>query len=50
MVQVAAASAGGVDAIVSLQISAAGDALRVGTPDGVPLTLGTLPYALLDDI
>ncbi len=50
VVQVAAAPAGGVDAIVSLQISAAGDALRVGAPNGVPLTLGTLPYALLDDI
>ena len=50
VVQAAPAPAGGMDAIVSLQIAAAGDVLRVGAPDGVPLTLGPLPYALLEDI
>ena len=50
VVQVAEAPGGGVDAIVSLQISAAAEALRVGAPDGVALTLGTLPYALLEDL
>ena len=50
VVQAAAAPEGGMDAIVSLQIAAAGDALRVGAPDGAPLTLGPLPYTLLEDI
>ena len=50
VVQAATSPTGGVDAIVSLQIAAAGDALRVGTPNGVPLTLGPLPYALLEDL
>ena len=51
VVQVAPAPAGGWDAIVSLQITAAEQGgLRVGTPDGTALTLGPLPYALRDDI
>ena len=50
VVQTAAAPAGGVDALVSLQIAAAGVALRVGAADGVPLALLPLPYALLEDI
>ncbi len=51
VVQSAPAPDGGWDAIVALQISAAeqGD-LQVGAADGVPLTLGTLPYALLEDL
>jgi len=47
VVQAAAAPGGGVDALVSLQTAAAGDALHVGA---VPLTLQPLPYALLEDI
>ncbi|RZJ53264.1 MAG: tRNA-modifying protein YgfZ, partial [Acidovorax sp.] len=50
VVQVAAAPAGGFDAIVSLQIAAAQDSLQVGAADGVALSLQPLPYALLDDI
>ncbi|HRO53546.1 MAG TPA: folate-binding protein [Alicycliphilus sp.] len=50
VVQAAAAPGGGVDALVSLQIAAAGGALRVGAADGVPLALLPLPYALLEDI
>ena len=50
VVQAAAAPAGGVDTLVSLQIAAAGGALQVGAADGVPLTLLPLPYALLEDI
>lgn len=51
VVQVAAAPDGGVDAIVSLQISAAQEAsLQVGAADGTALTLLPLPYPLLDDI
>ncbi|WP_404298870.1 YgfZ/GcvT domain-containing protein [Alicycliphilus denitrificans] len=50
VVQCAAAPGGGVDALVSLQIAAAGGALQVGAADGVPLTLLPLPYALLEDI
>ena len=50
VVQAAAAPAGGVDALVSLQIAATGGALQVGAADGVPLTLLPLPYALLEDI
>jgi len=42
---------GGFDAIVSMQVSAAdGQALTVGGPSGVPLTLLPLPYELLADI
>ena len=40
----------GFDAIVSLQIAAAQATLQVGAADAVPLTLETLPYALLEDI
>ena len=50
VVQAAAApdeAGGGVDAIVSLQIAAAGDALRVGD---TALALLPLPYPLLEDI
>ena len=47
VVQAAAAPAGGVDALVSLQIAAAGGHLQV---NGVALTLLPLPYALLEDI
>lgn len=50
VVQAAAAPGGGVDALVSLQIAAAGGPLRVGTAAGVPLALQPLPYALLEDI
>ena len=50
VVQVAPAPGGGVDAIVSLQIAAAQEALQVGAAGGVPLTLAPLPYPLLDDI
>jgi tRNA-modifying protein YgfZ len=49
--QVAANPAGGFDAIVSMQISAAdGQALMLGAPDGARLTLLPLPYELLADI
>ncbi len=47
VVQAAAAPGGGVDALVALQVAAAGGALHAG---GVPLTLLPLPYALLADI
>ncbi|MBB6564167.1 folate-binding protein YgfZ [Acidovorax soli] len=50
VVQVAAAPSGGCDLILSMQISAAEESLQVGAADGVPLTLQSLPYALLDDI
>lgn len=50
VVQVAAAPSGGFDLILSMQISAAEGALQVGAPEGVPLVLQPLPYALLDDI
>ena len=51
VVQAAPAPGGGWDAIAALQITAAeqGD-LQVGATDGAPLTLGTLPYALLEDL
>jgi folate-binding protein YgfZ len=51
VVQVAAAPAGGFDAIISGQISAIteGD-LHVGTVGGAPLLVQALPYALLDDV
>ncbi|WP_249931382.1 folate-binding protein [Ramlibacter sp. 2FC] len=49
--QAAAAPAGGFDAIVSLQISAAETgALRLGAADGPALSLLPLPYSLRDDI
>lgn len=50
VVQVAVAPDGGVDLIVSIQISAADGPVQVGAPEGVPLTLLPLPYPLLDDI
>ena len=51
VVQVAASPAGGWDALVALQITAAeAGALQVGAVDGVALTLGALPYALLEDL
>lgn len=51
VVQAAPAPGGGWDAIAALQITAAEQGgLQVGATDGVPLTLGTLPYALLEDI
>ena len=50
VVQVAPAPDGGVDAIVSLQIAATQDAMQVGAAGGTPITLGALPYPLLDDI
>ena len=49
VVQVAQAPQGGWDAIVSLQITAASEALRQGA-DGPALTLLPLPYPLLEDI
>ncbi len=51
VVQAAPAPGGGWDAIASLQITAAEHGgLQVGATDGVPLTLGTLPYPLLEDL
>jgi hypothetical protein len=49
--QVATNPAGGFDAIVSIQVSAAdGQALTLGSPDGAELSLLPLPYELLADI
>jgi tRNA-modifying protein YgfZ len=51
VVQAAAHPAGGFDAIVSMQTSAATDgSLHVGTASGPALSLLPLPYPLLDDI
>ncbi|MEW5885339.1 MAG: folate-binding protein [Pseudomonadota bacterium] len=51
VVQAAAHPAGGVDALLSLQTSAAdGQTLRLGTPDGAALHLLPLPYELLADV
>lgn len=52
VVQAAARPGGnGWDALVVLQITAAQEgALQVGATDGIALTLGTLPYALLEDL
>ena len=51
VVQAAACPGGGWDALVVLQITAAQEgALQVGATDGIALTLGTLPYALLEDL
>ncbi len=51
VVQTAPAPTGGWDAIVSLQITAAEHgALHADSLQGPALTLGTLPYALRDDI
>lgn len=51
VVQAAPAPDGGWDAIAALQITAAEQGgLQVGAAGGVPLTLGTLPYPLLEDL
>ncbi|MDO9134619.1 MAG: folate-binding protein [Hydrogenophaga sp.] len=51
VVQAAAHPAGGFDAIVSMQTSAAADgSLHAGSASGAVLTLQPLPYPLLDDI
>jgi len=51
VVQAAAHPAGGVDALLSLQTSAAdGQTLRLGTPDGAALHVLPLPYELLADV
>lgn len=47
VVQAAPHPAGGFDALVAIQIAAAGEALQAG---GVPLAVQPLPYALLEDI
>jgi hypothetical protein len=51
VVQAAAAPAGGSDAIISMQVSAASHFdLRLGQVDGAALELIPLPYSLLEDI
>ena len=50
VVQAAPAPQGGWDAIISMQISAAQEALTAGSASGTPLTLLPLPYLLLEDI
>lgn len=50
VVQSAPAPQGGWGAIISMQISAADEALTVGSATGVALTALPLPYALLEDI
>ncbi|QNP48699.1 CAF17-like 4Fe-4S cluster assembly/insertion protein YgfZ [Diaphorobacter aerolatus] len=50
VVQAAASPDGGVDALVSLQIAAADEALHAGSTGGPLLQLKPLPYALLADI
>ena len=50
VVQAAPAPQGGWDAIVSMQIQSAQEALPAGSPEGVALTVQSLPYALLEDI
>jgi len=50
VVQAAPAPQGGWDAIVSMQISAAQEALTAESPNGPQLTVQPLPYALLEDI
>ena len=51
VVQVAPAPGGGFDAIVSLQIAAAGHGgLQVGAADGIALTVAPAPYPLLEDL
>lgn len=50
VVQAAPAPDGGSDAIACLQTAAEGAPLRLGSPQGEPLELLTLPYALLDDV
>lgn len=47
VVNAAPAPGGGSDLLAVAQVAAvAGGALRVGAPDGPPLTVGTLPYAV----
>ncbi len=41
---------GGWEAIISMQISAAPEALTAGSAIGTPLTILPLPYTLLEDI
>lgn len=50
VVQAAPAPQGGWDAIVSMQIQSAQEALTAGSPEDVALTVQSLPYALLEDI
>lgn len=50
VVQAAPAPQGGWDAIVSMQIQSAQEALTAGSPEGIALTVQSLPYALLEDI
>ena len=50
VVQAAPAPDGGWDAVVSMQTSAAQEALTAGTAEGAWLALLPLPYALLEDI
>ncbi|MFZ7311626.1 YgfZ/GcvT domain-containing protein [Comamonas jiangduensis] len=50
VVQAAPAPQGGWEAIVSMQISAAPEALTAGSATGTPLTILPLPYPLLEDI
>lgn len=50
VVQAAPAPQGGWEAIISMQISAAPEALAAGSATGTPLTILPLPYTLLEDI
>lgn len=50
VVQAAPAPQGGWEAIASMQISAAPEALTAGSATGTPLTILPLPYTLLEDI
>lgn len=50
VVQAAPAPQGGWEAIISMQISAAPEALTAGSAAGTPLTILPLPYTLLEDI
>ena len=50
VVQAAPAPQGGWEAIISMQISAAPEALAAGSATGTPLTILPLPYPLLEDI
>ncbi|MDR2334095.1 MAG: folate-binding protein [Burkholderiaceae bacterium] len=50
VVQAAPSPAGGMEALVSLQIASADEALHAGSSTGPRLHLQALPYALLEDI
>ncbi|QNN55470.1 folate-binding protein YgfZ [Diaphorobacter ruginosibacter] len=50
VVQAAPSPAGGVEALVSLQIASADEALHAGSATGPRLHLQALPYTLLEDI